>query len=187
MSNQHEALRLADEFKYWPPLFEDVQAAADELRRQHAEIEALKKALRQIPRLEAARSSAVATNEGLASTRATLAQQPKDHMSIESLDHIVSGAIFDFAGFLTTRSERITLSAADNAGPAADAVKAFLTLRGVDQSCEPFFQWPSRCSAVRPGGLVSPCGDPSDPLDLTIDKALAAAVPAVGSPLEFRG
>lgn len=46
MSNQHEALRLADEFKYWPPLFEDVQAAADELRRQHAEIEELKKALR---------------------------------------------------------------------------------------------------------------------------------------------
>jgi hypothetical protein len=80
-------------------------------------------------------------------------------MSIESLDHIVSGAIYDFAGFLTTRSERITMSASDNAAPAADAVKAFLTLRGVDQSCEPFFQWPSRCSAVRPGGLVSPCGE----------------------------
>ena len=78
-------------------------------------------------------------------------------MSIESLDHIVSGAIYDFAAFLTTRDERITLSATDNAAPAADAVKAFLELRGVDQSCEPFFQWPSRCSAVRP--CASPCGE----------------------------
>lgn len=66
-------------------------------------------------------------------------------MSIERLDHIVSGVIFDFAGYLTTRDERITLSATDNASPAADAVKAFLTMRGVDQTCEPFFQWPERC------------------------------------------
>jgi hypothetical protein len=78
-------------------------------------------------------------------------------MSIESLDHIVSGAIFDFAGFLTTRPERVTASSTDNAAPMADAVKAFLTLRGVDQNCEPFFQWPSRCSAVRP--CASPCGE----------------------------
>jgi hypothetical protein len=77
-------------------------------------------------------------------------------MSIESLDHIVSGAIYDFAGFLTTRDERVTFSATDNAAPAADAVKAFLTLRGVDQNCEPFFQWPARCA---PGGSASPCGE----------------------------
>jgi hypothetical protein len=78
-------------------------------------------------------------------------------MSIESLDHIVSGAIYDFAGYLTTRDERITLSATDDASPAADAVKAFLTLRGVDQNCQPYFQWPARCSAVRP--CASPCGE----------------------------
>lgn len=66
-------------------------------------------------------------------------------MSLERLDHIVAGAIFDFAGFLTTRDERITLSAKDNASPAADAVKAFLELRGVNEKCEPFFQWPARC------------------------------------------
>ena len=80
-------------------------------------------------------------------------------MSIEKLDHIVSGAIFDFAGFLTTRDERITLSATDDATPAADAVKAFLTLRGVDQECQPFFRWPARCSAGRPGGVTTPCGE----------------------------
>ena len=151
MSNQHEALRLADELDR---MYDQLDPVDD----WRPVIDAAGEALRQIPRLEAARSSAVATNEGLASTRATLAQQPKDHMSIESLDHIVSGAIFDFAGFLTMRSERITLSVADNAGPAVDAVKAFLTLRGVDQSCEPFLQWPSRCSAVRSGGLVPLCG-----------------------------
>jgi hypothetical protein len=78
-------------------------------------------------------------------------------MSIESLDHIVSGAIFDFAVFLTTRDQRITLSSTDDAVPAAYAVKEFLSLRGVDQNCEPFFQWPSRCSAVRP--CASPCGE----------------------------
>ncbi len=36
-------------------------------------------------------------------------------------------------------------------------MKAFLELRGVDQNCQPFFQWPSRCSAVRP--CASPCGE----------------------------
>ena len=78
-------------------------------------------------------------------------------MSIESLDHIVSGAIFDFAGFLTTRDQRITLSSTDDAAPAADAVKEFLSLRGVDPNCEPFFQWPYRCSVVRP--CASPHGE----------------------------
>ncbi len=67
-------------------------------------------------------------------------------MSLERLDHIVSGALFDFGGYLTTRNERLTASATDNAAPVADAITAFLKLRGVDTECEPFFQWPARCS-----------------------------------------
>ena len=68
-------------------------------------------------------------------------------MSQESLDHVVSGAIFDFMGWLTTRTERLTLSSADEAAPAADAIKEFLTLRGVDLSFEPMiFLWPARCN-----------------------------------------
>ena len=68
-------------------------------------------------------------------------------MSRENLDHVVSGAIFDFMGWLTTRTERLTLSSADDAVPAADAIKEFLTLRGVDLSCEPMiFLWPERCN-----------------------------------------
>ena len=77
-------------------------------------------------------------------------------MSIERLDHIVSGVLFDFGGFLTTRKERLIASSTDNAAPMADAVGAFLTLRGVDQTCAPFFQWSARCS---PGGSNSPCGE----------------------------
>lgn len=68
-------------------------------------------------------------------------------MSLEKLDHIVSGALYDFAAHLTTRPERITLSASDNAAPAAEAVKEFLPLRGIDQTCEPFFQYPLSCGA----------------------------------------
>jgi hypothetical protein len=70
-------------------------------------------------------------------------------MSIERLDHIVAGAIYDFGGYLTSRDERIVASATDNAAPMADAVGAFLDLRGVDRDCEPFFQWPARCSMAR--------------------------------------
>ena len=68
-------------------------------------------------------------------------------MSLESLDHIVSGVLFDFAGFLTSREERITLSSSDLASPAADAVSEFMRLRGVNEECPPFMQWYARCSA----------------------------------------
>lgn len=67
-------------------------------------------------------------------------------MSLERLDHIVAGALFDFGGYLTTRDERLIASATDNAAPMADAITAFMDLRGVDRDCEPFFQWPARCS-----------------------------------------
>ena len=67
-------------------------------------------------------------------------------MSLEQLDHIVSGVLFDFGGYLTTRDERLIASAKDNAAPMVDAISAFIKLRGVDCDCEPFFQWPARCS-----------------------------------------
>ncbi len=69
-------------------------------------------------------------------------------MSTEQLDAIVSGVIYDFAGFLTTREERIIASATDNSQPMADAVKEFLTMRKVDQNCNPVFDWELRCSAT---------------------------------------
>ena len=68
-------------------------------------------------------------------------------MSLEKLDNIVSGVLYDFVGWLTTRPERLALSSSDDAAPAADAVAKFLELRGVDQSCGPMTKyWPARCS-----------------------------------------
>ena len=66
-------------------------------------------------------------------------------MSRESLDHVIGGALFDFAGFLTTRAERMVCSSADDAAPMAEAVREFMTLRGVDIECEfMIYLWPSR-------------------------------------------
>ena len=71
------------------------------------------------------------------------------NMSQEKLDHVVAGAIFDFMGWLTTRQEKLVLSSVDDAAPAAEAVKEFLTMRGVAQDCEPMIHdWPARCSMV---------------------------------------
>ena len=71
-------------------------------------------------------------------------------MSQELLDHVVAGALYDFGGYLTTRPERMTVSAVDNAAPMADAIKDFMTLRGVDQECKPMtMQWSARCSMLR--------------------------------------
>ena len=83
----------------------------------------------------------------------------------ERLDHIASGVIYDFAGWLTCRDKQITLSAVDAASPAAEAVKEFLTLRGVDQDCDPFFQWHMRC-----GEAVEPDGEPSAWADVRAER-----------------
>ena len=77
-------------------------------------------------------------------------------MSQEKLDHVVAGAIFDFMGWLTTRQEKLVLSSADDAAPAAEAVKEFLTMRGVAQDCEPMIHdWPARCSMVTANAKLS--------------------------------
>ncbi len=70
-------------------------------------------------------------------------------MSAELLDHIVSGAIYDLAAFLTTRPERVVCSSRDNAAPLVDAVREFLEKAGVDTSCEPSLEWKLRCSNGR--------------------------------------
>ena len=55
---------------------------------------------------------------------------------------IVSGAIYDFMGYLTTRKERLILSATDNAAPAADITEKFLKLRGIDVTIIPdIYEW----------------------------------------------
>ena len=44
---------------------------------------------------------------------------------------VISGALFDFMGWLTSRKERLVLSSADNASPAVEAITEFAKMRGL--------------------------------------------------------
>lgn len=68
-------------------------------------------------------------------------------MSQEKLNHIVTGVLNDFMGFLTSRKERIVLSASDDASPAVKAIEEFLSKRNVEY-VDPLFHWESRCSKI---------------------------------------
>ena len=46
-------------------------------------------------------------------------------------DEVIAGVLFDFMGWLTSRKERIVLSASDDAAPAVDAIRDFATKRGL--------------------------------------------------------
>ena len=57
-------------------------------------------------------------------------QMPKE--SQEPVAHsVISGALFDFMGWLTSRKERIVLSSADNASPAVEAITEFARMRNL--------------------------------------------------------
>jgi hypothetical protein len=50
----------------------------------------------------------------------------------QSVHHaVIAGALFDFMGWLTSRSKRIMLSSADEASPAVDAIQEFARMRGL--------------------------------------------------------
>ena len=87
-------------------------------------------------------------------------------MSQEKLDPVVAGAIFDFMGWLTTRQEKLVLSSADDAAPAAEAVKEFLTMRGVAQDCEPMIHdWPARKTVIEALSVVQALSAARAPAD----------------------
>lgn len=54
---------------------------------------------------------------------------------------VIAGALFDFMGYLTSRKERIVLSAADNASPAVDAIRDFATKRGLSLDDAQVREW----------------------------------------------
>lgn len=60
---------------------------------------------------------------------------------VQNLDPLIAGVIYDFAAWLTTRDERITISKHDCAGPMADAVREFLKMREVFSYTRPIFNW----------------------------------------------
>lgn len=51
--------------------------------------------------------------------------------SQDGLSQAISGAIFDFAGFLTTRPNVVEVGSTANASPVADLVKEWAALRGL--------------------------------------------------------
>lgn len=70
-------------------------------------------------------------------------------MSQEKLNHVVTGVLFDFMGFLTTRKEQIVLSSADDASPAVEAIKEFLYEKNIEDA-DPLEQWEDRCEKMDP-------------------------------------
>jgi len=60
-----------------------------------------------------------------------LEQAKYDPIDLHVLHSHLAGLLFDFMGWLTTRKERLTLSSADNAVPAIEAIREFAKLRGL--------------------------------------------------------
>lgn len=69
-------------------------------------------------------------------------------MDEEKLSDIVTGVLFDFAGFLTTGKEEIVLSKEHDATPAIRAIIAFFNSREVFLSNSPNFEWHSYCKKI---------------------------------------
>lgn len=71
------------------------------------------------------------------------AQRPaaQTEREADGLPLIVAGAIFDFAGFMTTRSEVIEVGSTAEAGPVADLVKEWAELRGLDLADAAVLSW----------------------------------------------
>jgi hypothetical protein len=58
--------------------------------------------------------------------------QPSVSVEQEPVAHsVVAGALFDFMGWLTSRNKRLTLSGADEASPAVEAIQEFSEKRGL--------------------------------------------------------
>lgn len=58
-------------------------------------------------------------------------------MNKELFDSIISGAIFEFAAWLATREEQLTISNKDDDVPVADAVAEFLKRKNISyENCD---------------------------------------------------
>jgi hypothetical protein len=61
-----------------------------------------------------------------------MARELEDTGRLSILTHtIIAGALFDFMGYLTSRTKRIVLSASDEVTPAVDAIRDFAKKRGL--------------------------------------------------------
>lgn len=81
-----------------------------------------------------------------------LAAAPKGGTAPDGLPLVVSGAIFDFAGYLTTRPEAIEVGATANAAPIADLVKEWAKLRGLSLDEPAVLSWQEWLPKAPKGG-----------------------------------
>jgi len=79
------------------------------------------------------------------------------------LQSIVSGALFDLMGLLTTRDQRITLSGSDDAGCAVEALQAFAKLRNFSLDEADVAGWRAALSAVSTLVAAEPSAKFEDP------------------------
>ena len=87
--------------------------------------------------------------------RTALAEQPAEQES-DGLPLVVAGAIFDFAGYMTTRSKVIEVGSTAEAGPVADLVKDWAKLRGLSLDDAAVLSWQEWLpTAPQPAAAVS--------------------------------
>ena len=63
---------------------------------------------------------------------------------------VISGALFDFMGWLTSRNQRLTLSSTDDASPAAEAITDFAKMRGLSLNDARVQDWQDTTPQPRP-------------------------------------
>lgn len=64
-----------------------------------------------------------------------------DNEMLNKIHDIVAASLFDFMGWLTSRTEVLTLSYVHDCVPAADAIKKFLEMRNIKSSDPDVLNW----------------------------------------------
>lgn len=130
---QKTTLEIAERLEKWATQFGmhpsgSVPSAAKELRRLHAKVQELEAMLESI---DAGGASAQRVTQGQKLGAAPhLATKSEERKSQEAA---IAGALFDFAGYLTTRpaEHSFTVGAVHNATPMVESLKAWAKKRGL--------------------------------------------------------
>jgi hypothetical protein len=88
--------------------------------------------------------------------------------AVEPVAHaIIAGALFDFMGYLTSRTERIVLSASDDAAPAVDAIRDFAKKRNLSLDDALVREWIDALP-IPPTAPAQPEQEPSQWRDMVV-------------------
>jgi len=79
-------------------------------------------------------------NAAIAALKSRL-EQPEDEPVAHS---VIAGVLFDFMGWLTSRTDRLVLSSADEASPAVEAITEFAKMRSLSLDNAQVQNWHTR-------------------------------------------